>query len=289
MKKFWLLLVNWLRKLPALLRSFYRAAFPAPFRVLVMKMRGKDNPIRRNARADAVLRTIGPNSRPLSDLRRFENNLWSQNGEDGVIEAIFAKIGSTNKFIVEFGVENGSQCNTAALLALGWDGLQMDSAEGNPAFIKREFITAENINDLFLKYNVPRTFDLLSIDIDGNDYWVWKAIDGFTPRVVVVEYNGSIPPRHSIVVPYDPKFRYDPGLPLEPGGYAFFGASLAALEKLGQEKGYALVYCESKGVNAFFVQRDLAGAHFRPKSVQKRYRHAVHPHSLKSLESWRKV
>jgi hypothetical protein len=284
-----LMVVDRVRRLQAFLKSLYRALLPAPLRNLIREIQGRGERIRRSARADAMLFTIGPTSSPLSSLKPFENNIRSQNGEDGVIEAIFAKIGTTNRFFVEFGVEDGSQCNTAHLIASGWDGLQMDGAEGNPEFIKQEFIAAENINDLFRKYAVPRTFDLLSIDIDGNDYWVWKAIDGFTPRVVVIEYNGSIPPRHSIVIPYDSTFRYDNTLPLEPGGYAFFGASLAALEKLGREKGYALVYCERRGVNAFFVQRDLAEAHFGLQPLRRLYRHATHPHSHKTLSSWQKV
>lgn len=122
-------------------------------------------------------------------------------------------------------------------------------ANGDGEKIKKEFITAENINQLLQKYRVPREFDLLSIDIDSNDYWVWKAIDNYSPRVVVIEYNSCIPPNESKTIKYDPNARWD--------GTDYFGASLLALAKLGKSKGYSLVYCESSGVNAFFVRNDL--------------------------------
>jgi len=105
-------------------------------------------------------------------------------------------------------------------------------------------VTAENINDLLQKYEVPVSFDLLSIDLDGNDYWVWRAVRR-RPRVVVIEYNAHIGPADSRVIAYDPAFRW--------AGTDYFGASLRALRDLGQQKGYALVYCESTGTNAFFV------------------------------------
>ncbi len=177
----------------------------------------------------------------------IERREYSQNGEDGMIAAIFAKIGTTNRFFVEFGVEDGLQCNCRYLLKhKGWTGLLMDGGtwpEENG--VKKEFVTAENIEDLFKKYNVPTEFDLLSIDIDGNDYWIWKAIEQFHPRVVVIEYNANKGPDASITVPYDPAFLWDKS--------DYQGASLRALEKLGKEKGYTLIATDPCGVNAFFV------------------------------------
>jgi hypothetical protein len=282
-------LEHWKNSLLPPIKRFYRAAFPTIFRKWIALLRGQGRRIQRKTIVDIEVQKIRPESGMLSDLKRFEKSVSSQNGEDGILEVIFAKIGTTNRYFVEFGVENGLECNSATLLTRGWDGLQMDAADGNPDYIKKEFIFAETINEVFRKYTVPPLFDLLSIDIDGNDYWVWKAIKGFMPRVVVIEYNGSIPPSESLVIPYDPNFRYDNTLPMEPAGYAFFGASLAALEKLGREKGYTLVYCESTGVNAFFVQKDLASAHFAPKTLNELYRHHVHPHSHKTIASWQSV
>lgn len=227
------------------------------------------------------------------NINLHERKIYSQNGEDGIIEFIFSKIGITNKFSVEFGVGNGFECNTVYLLERkGWKGLMMDygadqqirwkcviqkawsnrklglidNVKKDMRFLKKiigrtkrssyferdvkiEKVTAENIQNLFQKYNVPQNFDLLSIDIDFNDYWVWKAIVDYHPRVVVIEYNSSIPPTESRVVPYDPEAKWD--------GTNYFGASLLALKNLGLTKGYTLVGCDNSGVNAFFCQSEL--------------------------------
>lgn len=204
--------------------------------------------------------------RRIDDLRRFERRWFSQNGEDGILRIIFETIGVTNRFCVEFGVEDGRQCNTRYLLEkAGWSGLRMDGADHDLRFgpVRKEFITAENICALFAKYAVPPEFDLLSIDIDGNDYWVWRAIEGYSPRVVVIEYNASLAPDQSRTIRYDPAFQWD--------GTSYFGASLRALAKLGRSKGYTLVGCESQGVNAFFVRDDLIGERFTVRSVEDTY------------------
>ena len=133
----------------------------------------------------------------LDDLHRYERKRYTQNGEAGVLAEIFARVGVTNRYCVEFGCEDASECNTAFLLEHGWQGLLMDPGglSRNPwAVVRKELVTAENVNDLFQKYGVPEAFDLLSIDIDGNDYWVWRAIT-YRPRVVVIEYNAHVPPQ----------------------------------------------------------------------------------------------
>ncbi len=221
-----------------------------------------------NLRGDLhrLLHRLPQRRRTIHDLRRFERRWYSQNGEDGILRIIFETIGVTNRFCVEFGVENGRQCNTRYLLEkAGWSGLRMDGADHDGRFgpVQKEFITAENICALFAKYAVPREFDLLSIDIDGNDYWVWRAIEGYRPRVVVIEYNSSLPPDQSKVIPYDPAFRWD--------GSNYFGASLLALARLGRSKGYTLIGCESQGVNAFFLRDDLLAERFAVRSIQQLY------------------
>jgi hypothetical protein len=107
-----------------------------------------------------------------------------------------------------------------------------------------------NVESLFGSAAVPEEPDVLSIDVDGNDYWIWSAIDRYRPRVVVIEYNGDLAPGSEQVMPYTPGFRWD-----HSSGY---GASLGALEALAAEKGYVLVHTESAGVNAFFVRSELA-------------------------------
>lgn len=202
----------------------------------------------------------------LTNLEACEQRILSQNGEDGVIEAIFAEIGITNKYFVEFGCEYATQCNAANLLLKHWTGLLMDGSctSRNPmATIYNEFITAENIDSLFRKYQVPQSFDLLSIDIDGNDFWVWKAI-AHRPRVVVVEYNAHVPPHECRTIAYEPDFDWS--------GTDYFGASLLALARLGRLKGYTLVHCERAGVNAFFVADEALPAGYTPPPLETIYR-----------------
>jgi hypothetical protein len=204
-------------------------------------------------------------------LNRHEFKVCSQNGEDGIIAEIFRRIGPGNRTFVEFGSSDGSENNTALLLRQGWSGLWMDAdtaaierarvhfasylSDGKLTILET-FITAENIEDLFRQGKVPEELDLLSIDIDRNDYHVWEKISHFRPRVVIVEYNSGIPPTMSWVIPYDPK-----GYGRNPFGNGN-GASLKALEELGAKKGYRLVGCDLCGVNSFFVRNDLVGDHF---------------------------
>ncbi len=197
-----------------------------------------------------------------NDLLPYEKKVYSQNGEDGVIEEIFKRIGTGSKFAVEFGVESGDECNTRLLAERGWRVLQMDG-DGGPS-IEKEYITAENVNEVFKKHHVPYDLDLLSIDIDSNDFWVWKALDGYRPRVVIIEYNAHFAPCDSCAVRYDPALTWD--------GSRYFGASLLALYRLGQKKGYDLIYCEHTGVNAFFVRVDLMPGRFDPKPPIEAYR-----------------
>ena len=197
-------------------------------------------------------------------LSKHEYQVFSQNGEDGIIQEIFNRIGTTNKYFIEFGVEDGLECNSTNLLYKKWSGLWI---EGSPEFsksvsirfkdliqsgnlaIKNAFINAENIQSLFDEAGAPAEPDLLSIDIDYNDYYVWKAITKYKPRVVIIEYNSTFRPDTHFVVRYDPKRVWDKS--------SYFGASLFALEELGREKGYSLVGCVFSGSNAFFVRDDL--------------------------------
>jgi len=221
-------------------------------------------------------RELAGADKPISDLNRYERKICSQHGEDGILEAILRRIGTTNRYCVEFGIGRGRECNTAYLVRKkGWRGLWMDgqpasSLKTPPAGLQfhQEFITAEKINALFAKYGVPREFDLLSIDIDGNDYWVWKELAGYRPRVVAIEYNASVPPTEAKVMPYEPCFVWQKT--------DYYGASLLALERLGRAKGYVLVACDESGANAFFVARELAEGAFVHNSIGVLYRPATY-------------
>jgi len=204
---------------------------------------------------------------PKNTLRNNEFKVYSQNGEDGIIAYIFSKIGVTNNCFAEIGIEDGRESNTANLsINFGWEGLLIDGDKDNVANAKdyyenilkiKEsqvkivlgFVTKENINDFFLKNKVKKDIDFLSIDIDGNDYWVWEALTAIKPRVVSIEYNPVFGPKESLTTSYDPEFMR---LKKHPSGL-YQGASLAALTKLGKSKGYSLICCDSSGCNAFFV------------------------------------
>jgi len=182
-----------------------------------------------------------------------EKKVFSQNGEDGVLEDIFSVVGTRDKFYVEFGVQDGTECNTRNLFKnYGWNGVLMDG-DGLPTHdsrvIFKEYITTEGIVGLFQKYNVPKTFDLLSVDIDSYDYWVTKEIfkGGYRPVVIITEINRNWRSDKAFTVPPDTPWVGD----------ASFGCSAFGYRQLMKNFGYYPVYIEQKGVNIFFVQDKL--------------------------------
>jgi hypothetical protein len=187
------------------------------------------------------------------DLNNFEYSRYSQNGEDGIIEKILSLIGTSSKYFVEFGAADGfANSNTLNLSkAGGWTGLLLDSEYENVSInLHKAFVTKENVNQIFAQYHVPHDLDLLSIDIDFNDFHVWQALsDEYRPRLVVIEYNATHLPDEDKVVNYHPTAHGD--------GTNYFGASIKAFYNLGKKKGYSLVYADKQGVNLFFVRNDL--------------------------------
>jgi hypothetical protein len=201
-------------------------------------------------------------------LIRFEQQVFSQNGEDGVVAEIFRRIGTTDQFFVEIAAGDGLENNTAFLLTQGWRGIWVEGDPANarklqdaiaalksgPVTIRTAFVNRENVRSLLTDAGVAPGFDYLSLDIDHNTYWVWEGMGDLRPRVVTVEYNSTWPPGIDWKVPYDPARTWDKSFG--------FGASLTALERLGTRLGYKLVGCEMSGGNAFFVREDLVGDHF---------------------------
>jgi hypothetical protein len=196
-----------------------------------------------------------------------EKKITSQNGEDGIIEHIFRTIGTTNKLAVEIGVsatardESGNEIstrvenNTALLSEKDWKLYWFDIIDPyfippNCIFVK-EFLTKDNIVDCFEKNGIPRQFDLLSIDIDSNDYYLRDALKEYSPRVVISEYNGHFDGTVRHIMPYDENYSW-PGQSDRTNG-----VSLKVLTEQADSFGYDLVYCESQGVNAFFVRKDV--------------------------------
>lgn len=212
-------------------------------------------------------------------LHRHEHQVYSQNGEDGVIAEIFRRIGTTDRRFVEIGVGDGLENNTVYLLEQGWQGFWVDGDGSALAKIRKTFrqplgqgrltlqqamVTAESAPSILEQLKVPVEFDLFSLDIDRNTYFVWRALKRYRPRVVVIEYNSLYPPDVSWTVEYDPALVYN--------CTSYMGASLKAYETLGAELGYALVGCELSGINAFFVRRDLCGDKFAlPFTAENHY------------------
>jgi hypothetical protein len=196
---------------------------------------------------------------------------FSQNDEDGILLHIFSLAGTTNKKVVEICAGDCIECNAANLIINhGWTGLLFDGSEQNIALGKRFYlrcrdtffypptlvhawITAENVNDLVAERGFTGDIDLLSLDLDGMDFWVWKALTCIRPRVVVLEFNSRWGPQASVTLPYKSDYRLD--MNRHPW---CSGASLGAFVKLGRERGYRLVGIHRLGVNAFFVRSDVA-------------------------------
>jgi hypothetical protein len=186
-------------------------------------------------------------------LNNFESHTYSQFNEDGITEKIFETIGFTNKVYLEFG--GTAQNNNSEILHKkhGFTGVlfNCDDTECDYTKIHTERVNAENIVGLCAKYELPKEFDFLSIDIDHNDWYVFRAIcSEYKPRVVVIEYNATYPPPEDRVVVYDAD--------IVPGITTYHGATIEAMFKLGQKLGYNLVAAESSGYNLFFVRNDLA-------------------------------
>lgn len=204
---------------------------------------------------------------PFQGLAQAEFRTFSQWGEDGILQALARLVPIRNRVFVEFGVQDYREANTRYLLLnCGWSGLVLECDEASVRVIRESraylnhplqvgcaFITRENINDLLSQHGISGEIGLLSVDVDGNDYWIWEAIEAVRPALVVAEYNHRFGPERAVTVPYDPAFERGKAHP----SMVYFGASLAALHALGKRKGYDLVGCNTAGVNAFFVRSDL--------------------------------
>lgn len=212
-----------------------------------------------------------------------EYSIYSQHGEDGVIAYIFSIIKCPNKTFLEIGA-GGKTSNTECLLSLfGWKGAIIDGSKEElktttDRLLKQginteniqsilSWITKDNVNKLISNKLDFKDIDMLSIDIDGNDFWVWKSITSIKPRLVVIEYNASLGKDQSMVMKYNESHNKNDHHPF--GWY--HGASLASLIKLGRIKGYSLVYCESSGVNAFFVRNDLLNNKIKEMPIELAY------------------
>lgn len=208
---------------------------------------------------------------PLPSLADVEFRCYSQNSEDGILLFLFAVAGVETRRAVEICCGNGIECNAANLVVNhGWQALLVDGdsaqIEQGRAFYARcrstlysqpmllaSWITADTVNELVRSRGFDGDIDLLSLDLDGNDYWIWLALTAIRPRVVVLEFNALLGPHERLTLPYQPDFRVD--FSRQPPRC---GASLPAFTALAASRGYRLVGVQSLGFNAFFVREDLA-------------------------------
>ncbi len=202
-------------------------------------------------------------------LQDYEFKAFSQWGEDGIIQFLIRRVKIDRKIFVEFGVENYLESNTRFLLQNDrWSGLVIDGSPDNIRYIKQDpiywgynlkadcaFVNRDNINELLISNGISGDIGLLSIDIDGVDYWVWEVINCITPRIVICEYNSFFGCDRKVTIPYDKEFSRRTAH----FSNTYWGASIAALAHLASLKGYALVGSNSAGNNVFFVRNDVVG------------------------------
>jgi hypothetical protein len=203
------------------------------------------------------------------EIGRAEFQVFSQFGEDGIIQFLVQRVPFDSRVFVELGVEDYAESNTRFLLVHdAWRGVIVDASDAHRRFLEESrlgwrntidavtaFVDRENVNAIIERAGVSGPIGLLSIDLDGNDYWLLEAIDVVSPRIVVVEYNSLFGPDRAVTVPYDPAFVREE----KHWSHLYWGASLAALARAADAKGLALVAGNRAGNNAFFVRRDSLG------------------------------
>ena len=218
----------------------------------------------------------------LTRIADAEFKVFSQFGDDGIIQYLIHLIGipRDKQIFIEFGVQNYQESNTRFLLMNdNWRGLILDGDKANMDYVIQSsdywrhdltavaaFIDRDNVNDLFLQHGFSGEIGLLSVDIDGNDYWVWERIEAVNPIIVVAEYNSTFGAQLAVTIPYDPTFQRSRA------HYSnlYWGASLKALCLLAKRKGYAFVGCNSAGNNAYFVRLDKL-ADITPLEAERGY------------------
>lgn len=198
-------------------------------------------------------------------LLQFGYRVYSQGDEDGILREIFRRIGEGDRKFVELGAGDGLENNTLFLLTQGWSGVWLEGSARKVSSAKKtfasftthgqlriaqHFITAASVDGTIASLIPKGEVALLSIDLDGNDYYILDAIRSISPRVIVAEYNAKFPADFFWVMQYHEAHQWDSS--------DYFGASLKALEDLLSPRGYALVGCSVLGTNAFFVRKDLA-------------------------------
>ncbi len=220
-------------------------------------------------------------NKEVTSLKDVEFKIFSQFGDDGIIQWLINNIDIDNEFFVEFGVENYKEANTKFLMFNNnWSGFVMDGSTENIENLKKQdyfwkydlkakdvFITKENINDLLLEQNINPNVGLLHIDLDGNDYYIFNEINCLNPNILILEYNSLFGIEREISVPYREDFYRTKA------HYSnlYFGASLKALHSLAYKKGFVFIGCNQAGNNAYFVRKDKINSKIKEVSLEKGY------------------
>ncbi len=221
----------------------------------------------------------------LTDAQDAEFRVFSQFGGDGIIQWIIRQMPATQRTFVELGAGDYRESNTRFLVQNdAWEGLVVDAGSAHVEFLntpwmrwrhrvygRSAFITVDNVNRIITQGGFDGDLGLLSIDLDGNDYWILQSIDVVAPKILVIEYNSLFGPTHTVVVPYSADFVCSVAHPSQ----LYFGASLAAIARLAERMGYQLVGSDSAGVNAFFVRRDV-GAKLPALAVEEAWAPSQH-------------
>lgn len=232
---------------------------------------------------------------PLPTWQETGFSVYSQCDADGLLLYLFSQLGTTNKVCVDVAFSSPYGANTTNLLCnWGWTGLLIEGSSSHtreteeffqkhrgtllyPPKVINAWVTAENINDLMTENGISGEIDFLSLDMDGVDYWIWKAMAAIRPRVVMVEYQDVWGSHRSVTVPYKPdfnRFKIDPN---------YCSASLPAFVKLAREKGYRLVGCNRWGFNAFFVRSDIGTDLFPEIEAEQCFGHPLYKDGIKTV------
>lgn len=228
-----------------------------------------------------MLSEITKHKRDITNIKDVEFKVFSQYGDDGIIQWLVNILDFDNETFIEFGVEDYRESNTRFLMMNNnWSGLVLDGSESNISQIvnseyfwkyelsaKTAFIDKDNINRLLASSGLNEEIGILHIDLDGNDYWIWNEINSIYPTLVILEYNSVFGADRAITIPYDKMFfrtnAHHSNL--------YFGASLRALYQLSLDKGYSFIGCNSAGNNAYFVRNDKLNASVREVSLEEGY------------------
>jgi hypothetical protein len=218
------------------------------------------------------------------NISSYEFSIFSQWGDDGIIDYLINNLNIKNKSFIEFGVQDYTECNTKFLLMnRNWRGLIIDESTNLINKIKnsdiywrydltaiKSFITKNNINNIFKDNNFVGPIGLLSIDIDGNDYWIWDSINCVDPEIVIIEYNSRLGFEKAITIPYREDFER------KKAHYSniYYGASLKALINLGKKKNYIFIGCNSAGNNAYFIKSNLENSKIKEIKIEQGFVHS---------------